>query len=81
MLRSGLEEQRETGLADFLRHNLVSPLEHAAGSVLGLLATWLALCAGAFAAPPLAPRTAANAPAQSASPVARSPRTDPAFAI
>lgn len=48
VLRSGLEEQRETGLADFLRHNLVSPLEHAGGMVLGLLATWIALCTGAF---------------------------------
>lgn len=47
-LRSGLEEQRESGLALFLRHNLVSPVEHAAGLVLGLLVTWLLLCAWAF---------------------------------
>jgi hypothetical protein len=42
-LRSGLEQQRESGLQTFLRHNLATPLEHAAGGVLALLATWLLL--------------------------------------
>ncbi len=38
-LRSGLEEQRETGLVTFLRHNLVSPVEHAVAGSLALVAT------------------------------------------
>lgn len=46
--RSGLEEQRETGLALFLRYNLVPPVAHAAGLVVGLVVTWLLLCAWAF---------------------------------
>jgi hypothetical protein len=43
VLRSGLEQQRETGLDVFLRHNLASPVEHAIGAVLALLGSWLLL--------------------------------------
>lgn len=50
LLRSGLEQQRESGLDVFLRWNLASPVEHAAGMVLALLGSWLLLCLGAFGA-------------------------------
>ncbi len=48
--RSGQEEQRELGLDTFLRHNLVSPVEHAFGLLVALVATWLTVCAAAFLA-------------------------------
>jgi hypothetical protein len=43
VVRSGLEQQREGGLATYLRHNFTPPLEHALGMVLSLLGSWLAL--------------------------------------
>jgi len=49
-VRSGHEEQRELGLSTFLRHNLVSPAEHAFGLVVALIATWVAVCAAGLLA-------------------------------
>jgi hypothetical protein len=43
VLRSGLEQQRETGLTTFLRHNFATPVEHAAGAALSILGVWLFL--------------------------------------
>jgi hypothetical protein len=48
VLRSGLEQQREGGLATYLRHNFTPPMEHAVGMVLSLLGSWLALTAVMF---------------------------------
>jgi hypothetical protein len=48
-LRSGLEQQREGGLATYLRHNLATPVEHAAGMVLSLMGSWLVLSVVLFA--------------------------------
>lgn len=47
-VRSGLAEQRELDLATFMRHNMVSRLEHAAGLAVGLIGTWIALSAVVF---------------------------------
>jgi hypothetical protein len=47
-LRSGLEQQRETGLMTFLRHNFATPGEHAVGAVLALVGGWLLLTAALF---------------------------------
>lgn len=49
VVRSGLEQQREGGLATYLRHNFALPLEHALGMVISLLGSWLALTAVMFA--------------------------------
>lgn len=43
VLRSGLEQQRESGLLTYLRHNFATPVEHAVGAVLALLGGWLLL--------------------------------------
>lgn len=48
VLRSGLEQQRGSGLLTYLRHNFASPMEHALGMVLSLLGSWLLLSATAF---------------------------------
>lgn len=45
VMRSGLEEQNQTGLTTFLRHNLAAPGEHALAGALALVAT-LALYTG-----------------------------------
>lgn len=42
VIRSGLVDQRTGGLQEFLRENFVTPLEHMAGVILSLMATWLA---------------------------------------
>jgi hypothetical protein len=47
-LRSGLAEYRELGLDMFVRHNLASRTEYLVGLLLGLLGTWLVLCATIF---------------------------------
>jgi hypothetical protein len=43
VIRSGLEQQRQTGLLLLLRRNLCSPVEHAAGAIVSLLGTWAVL--------------------------------------
>ncbi len=48
-LRSGLAQQRETGLLTYLRHNFVQPLEHAAGVALALVGNWGLITALLFA--------------------------------
>jgi len=47
-IRSGLAEYRELGLDMFVRHNLASRMEYLVGLLLGLLGTWLVLCATIF---------------------------------
>ncbi|MEJ2504050.1 MAG: hypothetical protein P8177_12200 [Gemmatimonadota bacterium] len=49
-LRSGLEQQRESGFAAFLRYELVPPLPYAAAMLGSAVLTWAALCIGAFLA-------------------------------
>lgn len=49
-LRSGLEQQREGDLDLFLTRNFLTPVEHAAGLVASLLATWLTIFAVVFIA-------------------------------
>lgn len=46
--RSGYRDQRDLGLATFIRHNMASRLEHALGLVLALVATWACICVAAF---------------------------------
>ena len=48
LLRSGLAEQRRAGLAEFLRHNLITPAEQAAGHAGALVLQLAAFCAVAF---------------------------------
>lgn len=48
-IRSGLIAQRTGGLQTYLRMNFVSPVEHMAGAIAGLLASWLLVCAALFA--------------------------------
>lgn len=47
-IRSGLIPQRTGGLQTYLRANFMSPIEHATGAILSLLASWLGLCAATF---------------------------------
>lgn len=49
LLRSGLEAQRSSNLDTFLRHDLATPVAHAAGMAASLLAAWGLFCAGTFA--------------------------------
>jgi hypothetical protein len=53
-VRSGLEQQRESGLSGFLRHNMVSPVEHAAAAILSVLGSWAILTGTLFTASLLA---------------------------
>lgn len=46
--RSGYRDQRDLGLATFIRHNLASRLEYALGMVLALVAAWASICSAAF---------------------------------
>lgn len=46
--RSGLIAQRTGGLQTYLRMNFVPPVEHMAGGIVALLASWLLVCAGLF---------------------------------
>lgn len=47
-LRSGLIDQRVSGVGTFLRMNLVTPTEHMAGMAVSLVGSWLLLCAALF---------------------------------
>jgi hypothetical protein len=48
-LRSGLEQHREHGLAEFLQHNLIGPVPYAAAMLLSVLTAWLLISLGAWA--------------------------------
>lgn len=54
-LRSGLIDQRVSGVRTFLRMNLVTPAEHMAGMTASLLGCWLLLCAALFTLAALLP--------------------------
>lgn len=47
-LRSGLIDQRVTGLQAFLRLNMIAPTEHMTAAMASLFGTWLLLCAAVF---------------------------------
>lgn len=47
-VRSGLVAQRDTGLETFLRVNFVTPVEHMAGAIASLVASWLCVCTAVF---------------------------------
>lgn len=47
-LRSGLTAQRRGGLQTYLRMNFMSPVEHMAGAITSLVASWLLVCAALF---------------------------------
>ena len=49
-LRSGLEQQRESGLTEFLRHDMVRPVPYAAAMLGSVVLAWVALFFAAFLA-------------------------------
>ncbi len=54
-VRSGLIAQRVSGLQTYLRTNFVTPVEHMAGAIASLVASWVMVCAAVFAASWLLP--------------------------
>ncbi|MGK7312134.1 MAG: hypothetical protein ACN0LA_07810 [Candidatus Longimicrobiales bacterium M2_2A_002] len=54
-VRSGLIVQRVGGLQTYLRTNFMTPVEHMAGAITSLVASWLTVCAAIFAASWLLP--------------------------
>lgn len=49
-IRSGHQEQRELGMAEFFRQNFVGAMAHALAMVASTLAAWAAVCATGFLA-------------------------------